>query len=130
MEVHPPPSLAGASLDPEPRFTAHRRAFHGRYGAADEPTRVFFAPGRINLMGAHLDYNGGPVMPMAIDRGTFLALRPRTDGRLRLASSHWSATWRPTAAAAAAARPTTPTAPWPPATSRPWRTGSSPPPTR
>ena len=87
MEVHPPPSLAGASLDPEPRFTAHRRAFHGRYGAADEPTRVFFAPGRINLMGAHLDYNGGPVMPMAIDRGTFLALRPRTDGRLRLASS-------------------------------------------
>lgn len=48
---------------------------------------MFFAPGRVNLMGAHLDYNGGPVMPMAIDRGTFVAMRPRRDGRLRLASS-------------------------------------------
>ena len=48
---------------------------------------MWFAPGRVNLMGAHLDYNGGPVMPTAIDRGTFLALRPRADGRIRLAST-------------------------------------------
>jgi galactokinase len=41
----------------------------------------------VNLMGAHLDYNGGPVMPTAIDRGTFFALRPRDDGRIRLAST-------------------------------------------
>ena len=90
MEVHPPPSLAGSSLPLEPRFAAHRRAFHELYGSSGlsgGPVRVCFAPGRINLMGAHLDYNGGPVMPMAIDRGTFLALRERTDGRLRLASS-------------------------------------------
>jgi galactokinase len=38
-------------------------------------------------MGAHLDYNGGPVMPTAIDRGTFLAIRERSDGRVRLAST-------------------------------------------
>ena len=38
-------------------------------------------------MGAHLDYNGGPVMPMAIDRGTFIAIRPRADRQLTLAST-------------------------------------------
>ena len=49
--------------------------------------RTFFSPGRVNLMGAHLDYNGGPVMPMAIDRGTFLCVRGRDDRRVRMASS-------------------------------------------
>lgn len=48
--------------------------------------RLFFAPGRVNLMGAHLDYNGGPVMPMPVDRGTLVAARPNSDGRVRLAS--------------------------------------------
>jgi galactokinase len=38
-------------------------------------------------MGAHLDYNGGPVMPMALDRGTIIVLRERTDGRLNLSST-------------------------------------------
>jgi galactokinase len=52
-----------------------------------EGVRLFFAPGRVNLMGAHLDYNGGPVMPMAIDRGTFLAERPRKDAVLSLHST-------------------------------------------
>jgi len=56
---------------------------HG--GAA--PERTFFAPGRVNLMGAHLDYNGGPVMPTAIDRGTLIAMRPRSDRKLVLAST-------------------------------------------
>ena len=61
-------------------------AYRVRFGTGETP-HVFFSPGRVNLMGAHLDYNGGPVMPTAIDRGTFLALGRRTDGRLRLASS-------------------------------------------
>ncbi|MFN0244210.1 MAG: galactokinase [Planctomycetota bacterium] len=56
-----------------------------RFGAGASP-RAFFAPGRVNLMGAHLDYNGGPVMPTAIDRGTFVAVRLRRDRRLRIAS--------------------------------------------
>ncbi|MDF1798808.1 MAG: galactokinase [Planctomycetota bacterium] len=87
MEVQPPPSLAAVSIPTEARFAAHHRSFLERFGSGGSPPRLFFAPGRINLMGAHLDYNGGPVMPMAIDRGTFLALRPRTDGLLVLASS-------------------------------------------
>ena len=48
--------------------------------------RLFFAPGRINLVGAHLDYNGGDVLPMAVDRGLFAAARLRKDGRIRLIS--------------------------------------------
>jgi len=64
----------------------HARAFRGRFGAGARP-RLYFSPGRVNLMGAHLDYNGGPVMPTAIDRGTFLALAPRSDGRIALAST-------------------------------------------
>ncbi|MEO6595545.1 MAG: galactokinase family protein, partial [Planctomycetota bacterium] len=48
--------------------------------------RHFFAPGRINLVGAHLDYNGGDVLPMAVDRGIYAAMRLRADSRLRLRS--------------------------------------------
>src|SRR5262245_26883927 len=48
--------------------------------------RLFFAPGRVNLVGAHLDYNGGDVLPMAVDRGVYAAMRLRDDGRIRLRS--------------------------------------------
>src|SRR5262245_63042515 len=48
--------------------------------------RLFFAPGRINLLGAHLDYNGGDVLPMAVDRGIYVAIRARDDGAIRLRS--------------------------------------------
>lgn len=64
----------------------HARHFEERFGTGAPPRR-FFSPGRVNLMGAHLDYNGGPVMPMALDRGTFVALRPRTDDQITLAST-------------------------------------------
>lgn len=58
--------------------------FRSEFG--DGPLRRFFAPGRINLVGAHLDYSGGDVLPMAVDRGIYVAIRPRTDGTLRLRS--------------------------------------------
>jgi galactokinase len=48
--------------------------------------RAFFAPGRVNLMGAHLDYNGGVVLPAAIDRGTVIAVASRSDGQVRFTS--------------------------------------------
>lgn len=70
----------------EHELALHRAEFLARFGAGGAP-RLFFSPGRVNLMGAHLDYNGGPVMPTAIDRGTFLAARSRTDRRVRLAST-------------------------------------------
>ncbi|MCZ6596890.1 MAG: galactokinase [Planctomycetota bacterium] len=67
-------------------FEEHRRRFLERFGPGGE-VRLFFSPGRVNLMGAHLDYNGGPVMPTAIDRGTFLAIRSRKGPEVHLAST-------------------------------------------
>jgi galactokinase len=73
-----PPASRPRSLD------AAVARFQREFG--DESPRRFFAPGRINLVGAHLDYNGGDVLPMAVDRGIYLAVRARADSRLRLCS--------------------------------------------
>lgn len=67
-------------------LAAHRTAFRGAFGPAGK-VLSYFSPGRVNLFGGHLDYNGGPVVPTAIDRGTFLCVAPRSDGRIRLAST-------------------------------------------
>lgn len=48
------------------------------------PARVIRAPGRVNLIGEHVDYCGLPVLPMAIQRGITIALRPRTGREVRL----------------------------------------------
>jgi len=57
-------------------------AFVERYG--EPPAAVVRAPGRVNLVGEHTDYNDGFVLPMAIDREVRIALRPRHDGRVTL----------------------------------------------
>jgi galactokinase len=88
MERASPSTAPGA--EPRARRLAlaeHVARFRAAFGDAPAAVRAFFSPGRVNLMGAHLDYNGGPVMPMAVDRGTFVALRPRSDRRVRLAST-------------------------------------------
>lgn len=54
------------------------------YGAG--PSVVARAPGRIEVIGNHTDYNGGPVIGAAIDRSVWVAFRERNDGRLNLAS--------------------------------------------
>jgi galactokinase len=59
-------------------------AFAERFGGA--PDLVVRAPGRVNLIGEHTDYNDGFVMPAAIDRWVWIALRPRHDTRVVLAS--------------------------------------------
>lgn len=58
-----------------------RTAFGGQFGA--EPTATAVSPGRVNLIGGHVDYNGGIVLPAAIDRATVVAARPRNDGVVR-----------------------------------------------
>lgn len=54
-----------------------------------EGVRVFFAPGRVNLIGEHTDYNGGHVFPCALTIGTFAAVRKREDRKLRLYSMNF-----------------------------------------
>jgi galactokinase len=51
-----------------------------------EPAFVVRAPGRVNLIGEHTDYNDGFVMPMAIERAVYIALRPRKDERVMITS--------------------------------------------
>ncbi|MBA3692733.1 MAG: galactokinase [Acidobacteria bacterium] len=48
--------------------------------------RFFCAPGRVNLIGEHTDYNGGFVLPMAIERGTTVAAAVREDRKIRVSS--------------------------------------------
>src|SRR5690349_19235826 len=57
--------------------------FRERFAA--EP-RIFSAPGRVNLIGEHTDYNDGFVLPMAIDRRTYAAAAPRNDRLIRSVS--------------------------------------------
>ncbi|MFD9306234.1 galactokinase [Streptomyces sp. NPDC060048] len=58
-----------------------RRLFGG------DPDGVWAAPGRVNLIGEHTDYNDGFALPIALPQTTLLAARRRTDGRLRLHSA-------------------------------------------
>lgn len=59
-------------------------AFVERFG--QRPFLTIRAPGRVNLIGEHTDYNDGFVLPMAIDRAIWIALRPRSDRRVLLHS--------------------------------------------
>src|SRR5215510_6772815 len=63
--------------------------FTQRFGVGTEVTSVFFAPGRINLIGEHLDYNGGFVLPCALTLGTYLVIRKQEDKLLKIASDNF-----------------------------------------
>lgn len=63
-------------------------SFQDVFGS-EENTRVFFSPGRVNLIGEHTDYNGGYVFPCALSVGTYIVIRPRADRQLRFFSGNF-----------------------------------------
>lgn len=69
-----------------------KKEFERVFGTADEGTssvQIFFAPGRVNLIGEHTDYNGGHVFPCALTIGTYAAVRKREDRILRFFSMNF-----------------------------------------
>ena len=80
-----PPSLSLGFAKPmsiQPNMVAEHfcQQFDG------QPEWIVRAPGRVNLIGEHTDYNDGFVMPLAIDRAIWIALRPRADRRVAVHS--------------------------------------------
>ena len=63
--------------------------FKKLYGKADG-LRTYFAPGRVNLIGEHTDYNGGHVFPCALTLGTYAVVRNREDNKLRFYSMNFA----------------------------------------
>ena len=62
--------------------------FQELYGKEDG-IRAYFAPGRVNLIGEHTDYNGGHVFPCALTLGTYGIVRDRKDRKLRFYSMNF-----------------------------------------
>ncbi len=75
--------MSSRPLSPPPRLAkTAARLFSDRFGAA--PRWVVAAPGRVNLIGEHTDYNGGYVLPLAIDRHVVVAGGPAAGSEIRL----------------------------------------------
>lgn len=60
--------------------------FYEKYGNRNNRPVLFFSPGRVNLIGEHTDYNGGYVLPCALNYGTYLLLRKTSDKLLRFST--------------------------------------------
>jgi galactokinase len=69
-----------------------RTAFTATFG--DVPDGVWSAPGRVNVIGEHTDYNAGLCLPIALPHRTFVALRRRPDDVVRLVSAQETGLWQ------------------------------------
>ncbi len=65
-----------------------KKGFFDRYGNPESKPRLFFSPGRVNLIGEHTDYNNGFVFPCALDVGTYLLIRKTDDNTISFASEN------------------------------------------
>lgn len=63
--------------------------FLNLFGSSDMEIHAYFAPGRVNLIGEHTDYNGGYVFPCALSFGTYLLYRKNQGGVLRFATTNF-----------------------------------------
>ena len=66
-----------------------KETFFSLYGTSAGNPAVYFAPGRVNLIGEHTDYNGGYVFPCALNYGTYLLIRKNDEDILRFASTNF-----------------------------------------
>ena len=82
--------------DPAELESSMRAGFADRYG--EPPTVIGAAPGRVNLIGEHTDYNRGLVLPVALPHATYAAVRPRADELVRVASAQQVEVWEGTLA--------------------------------
>lgn len=66
-----------------------KKKFHWLYKGPEKNIHVFFAPGRVNLIGEHTDYNGGLVLPFALQYGTYLVVRKTPEKVIKFHSANF-----------------------------------------
>jgi len=75
-------------MDPE----TIKKEFFERFYRPHEEVRIYFSPGRVNLIGEHTDYNGGYVFPCALSYGTYLVCRKTAEPLIKMATTNFDFT--------------------------------------